>query len=398
MKIENLRSERNGDRARVAATVTWEDCDRPAHDVFFEVDEQFSESLSCDPHAFLIGCAIPALHYGEERVFIDGEICPELRNGLLTAVMWLCNWFYERGRRPVRIEAGLLSDVSHRSPERTGSFFSGGIDSLATLLTNRRDYPLGHPGLIKDGLLVYGLEQDDPEIFKYVLDSMKRAADELKITLIPVYTNVYLNYRQEDAGNKFKFWTYEFQAAALSAVAHALSRRFTVVSIPATESLPERALCPDRMHMIPYGTHPVLDPNYSSSNLRIRHDGIVLSRLDKTRIVAASEAALQNLRVCNNYKRYDPGLLNCGRCEKCLRTMLTLKILGVFDKTGVFQARDLHKALSLQKKLDPYYYMELLPLLRNKGFGDLAKIIKRKIALYRRHEIINYWRDKIRKI
>ncbi len=397
MKIENLRSEKNGNKARAAATVTWEDCERPAYDLFFEVDEQFSESLSCDPHAFLIGCAIPALHFGEERVFIDGEICPELRNGLLTAMTWLCHWFYEPGRRPVRIEAALRSNGSHpHPPARAGSFFSGGIDSFATLLTNRRDYPLEHPGSVKDGLLIYGLEQDDPEIFKYVLDPMKRAADALDITLIPVYTNVYLNYRQEDAGNKFKFWTYEFQSAALSAVAHALSRRLTVVSIPATDSLPEEALATNGKHPRPYGTHPVLDLNYSSLNLRIRHDGITLSRLDKTRIVADSEAALQNLRVCNNYKSYRPGLLNCGRCEKCLRTMLALEIVGVLDRTEVFQARDLHKTMSLQKELDPYYYLELLPYLRDKGLGDLAKIIERKNTIFRRHEMINYWRGKIK--
>ena len=86
MKIENLRTERSNDRVRVAATVIWEDCGRPSHEVFFETDERFSESLIRNPHAFQVVCAIPAMHYGEKRVFIDAEICPELLEGLEIAM------------------------------------------------------------------------------------------------------------------------------------------------------------------------------------------------------------------------------------------------------------------------------------------------------------------------
>jgi len=173
VKIENLRSGKEGNRARVAATVTWEDCDRSTHEVYFETDEAFAEGLSCNPHAFLVGCVVPAMHYGEERVFIDAEICPELRDGLITAMSLLRHWYYDPDRALVRIEAGTRSDLpTPRTPERAGFFFSGGIDSFATLRTNRLGFPLEHPGSIKDGLLVYGLELDDPESFRPVLDSL----------------------------------------------------------------------------------------------------------------------------------------------------------------------------------------------------------------------------------
>ena len=36
MRIEGLHSEKRGDRTRVAATVKWEDCDRPAYELYFE--------------------------------------------------------------------------------------------------------------------------------------------------------------------------------------------------------------------------------------------------------------------------------------------------------------------------------------------------------------------------
>ena len=89
MRIENLRLETNQSKARAMATVVWEDCDRPTRDVYFEVDDTFAHDLACNPHAFLVGSIIPAMHHGEGRISIDEEICPELRNGLVTAMGWI---------------------------------------------------------------------------------------------------------------------------------------------------------------------------------------------------------------------------------------------------------------------------------------------------------------------
>lgn len=379
MKIENLRSERKGNRARVAATVTWEDCDRPTHEVYFETDEAFADGLVCNPHAFVVGCMVPAMHYGEERIFIDAEICPELRDGLITAMSLLRHWYYDPDRPLVRIEAGAKSDLpAPRTPERAGFFFSGGTDSFATLRMNRLNFPLGHPWSIRDGLLVYGLELDDPEAFKYVVQSLSGVAQEVGITLIPVYTNLYLNYRPEDAEDGFRFWTDEFESAVFAAIAHAFSRRLTVVSLASSLDIP---------HLRPHGSHPLLDPNYSSSDLRIRHDGIALSRFAKTELVAGWDVALQHLRVCNVYKHYRSSRLNCGECRKCVQTMVTLLALGVLDRTRAFPSDDVSEELVLTKARPktPYQafsYQELIAPLSEKGRHDLVRAIEHRLAKY----------------
>jgi hypothetical protein len=382
MRIEALRSEKNGNRARVAATVTWEDCDRPTHEVYFETDEKFAESLSCNPHAFLVGCIVPAMHYGEERVFIDAEVCPALRDGLITAMSWLRHWFYEPDRALVRIEAKTRSDMpTPRTPERAGFFFSGGIDSFATLRANRLNFPLEHPWSIKDGLLAYGLEFDKPEAFEYLMDLLSGVAQEAGITLIPVHTNLYLNYRAEDAEDHFRFWSYEFQGAALAAIAHAFVRRLTIVSIASTDDVP---------NIYPFGTHPLLDPNYSSIDLRIRHDGSAFSRFAKTKLIADWDVALRNLRVCNQTSLYRPGRLNCGKCEKCVRTMLALSALGVLDQTRAFPQDDLSEETVRSAVRISYdivhYYQELIAPLEEGGRHDLARAVERCIAIYRDRE------------
>ena len=128
MKIEDLRSEKNNGRSRVAATVIWENCDRSKQEIYFETSEAFEDGLKLNPDAFLVACAIPAMHYGEERVFIDAEICPELREGLSVALGWLRHWF-QPDREPLRIEAKTRSSIPALSrPEWSGFLFSGGID------------------------------------------------------------------------------------------------------------------------------------------------------------------------------------------------------------------------------------------------------------------------------
>ena len=65
MRIENLRLESSSGLVRAAATVKWETCQEPDKDIYIETEESFAESFSCNPHAFVVGCIIPAMHFGE---------------------------------------------------------------------------------------------------------------------------------------------------------------------------------------------------------------------------------------------------------------------------------------------------------------------------------------------
>jgi hypothetical protein len=172
MRIENLRSEINGTRRRVVAEVSWEDSNRPALDVYFETDEPFANGLSCNPHAFLIGCCMPAMFHREKRIFIDAEVFPEVIEGVQSAMAWIRHWNYTSDFQLPRIETGPKFKVTAASkPGRAGMFFSGGIDSLAALRHNLLHFPKEHVWSIKDALIVHGLEIDDQEKFSYVVDS-----------------------------------------------------------------------------------------------------------------------------------------------------------------------------------------------------------------------------------
>ena len=378
MIIENLRLEDRDKKVRLAATVKWEDCERPVEELYFETRAEFSDDISCNPNAFLVACVAPAMYFGEKRIFLDAEVCPELKNGLVTVMHWFRHWWYEPDRELVKIEAKSMKQIDPKNLKRAAVFYSGGIDSFTTIYLNRLTYPSEHPGFIKDGLHVFGLEHDDIETFEYLGNSLTKFADEIGITYIPVYTNIYLNHMEEDSKNNFDFFHNQYQSASISAVAHIFTKRLSYASTSSGTHL---------RVMRPTGCHPLIDHNYSSYDLRIQQRGVYLSRLEKVRLLSNWSIALPYIRVCNRYKSYWLNTLNCGRCEKCICTMLELLALKLLDRTDAFprhdvNANDVRKAVVIENSFMEDCYIELLSPLAEQGRLDLVKAIRERIAIY----------------
>lgn len=369
MKIVNLRTESNIDRVRVAADIIWEDSSQPAMELYFDTISEFADSLSCNPHAFLVASAIAAMHHNEKRVLMIEEICPELHDGLKTAMMWLQHWYGYKYNIPA-IEAAKRSNphLAQKS-RRAGMFISGGIDSLALLRFNRLNCPVSHPMSIKDGILVCGLELNDEEKFQYVQKNLRPVAEDAHITLIPIYTNI--RYLDDD----WSFWDSSFEGACFASIGHALTHRLSAISLASTHHI---------KYSHPHGSHPMLDENYSSYDIKIKHELLTLSRFERTKLLADWDVASHNLRVCNRTRLYSSDKLNCGKCEKCVRTKLSLLILGVLEKSPSFSENDISPELisSLPLLNDTTYpfYPELVDLLAEMGRGDLARAIKHHIT------------------
>lgn len=151
MKVMNLATSATGDQVRAHATVTWEDCDRPERIIYFGTDPSVADDLSPNPNAFLLATILFALRHGERRVLVEGQICPQLRNGLVTAMQQLKQWYGPPYDRFVAVEATKgFAPALPNSDGRTASFMSGGVDALTRLRRNRLDFPLEHPASIRD--------------------------------------------------------------------------------------------------------------------------------------------------------------------------------------------------------------------------------------------------------
>jgi hypothetical protein len=372
MRIVNLEKSVADGLARVSARVVWEACDQPEREIFIETEAAFADALAPLPDAFLTGALIPALHFGERRIAVEGAVCPRLKEGLAT-VMGLMQWWSAGQLQPLALEAGTLAEPRFGAQgRRTGLFLSGGIDSLAALRRNRLHYSSGHPGAVQDCLLLHGFDIGGVmargmkyHVFERAKAHMDPVAREAGVILIPVYTNIRHLCDNRD------LWLNRFFGAVLGAVAQAFAPRLSRVDIAASYDLP---------NLVPCGSHPMLDPEYSSFDVQIRHRDVELPRIAKLRLIADWDVALQNLRVC---LANVPERLNCGRCEKCVRTMTGLLAIGALPKTRAFVEKEvtpeMFEAFRINIRHREPFYEELLEPLETIGRPDLATLIRTKL-------------------
>jgi hypothetical protein len=373
MRLEHFRIDHRDDLAQVLATVHWEDNETPPSDLFIATTAEFEADLAPDPNAFLVGCLVPAMYLGERRIRVDAAICPELKEGLDTAMALMQHWSPERFV-PLAIEAPHRTAARYRpTVRRCGAFLSGGFDSLAALRLNRLNYHQDHPGYIHDCLVVHGFDIGGVvargmkfHVFERALAHMAPVARDAGVTLIPVYTNIRHLCDERD------LWLDKFFGAVLAAVGHALGPRISLLNIASSFDIP---------NLVPCGSHPMLDPLYGSAEVRIRHRDHGLSRLEKLRIVAGWPVAFNHFRVC---LANVPDQLNCGRCEKCVRTMTELLAIGQLHRTAAFDADDVTPDMLAAFRIDirhrEVFYGDLIDPLRAMGRDDLADAIAAGIA------------------
>ena len=376
MRIDAITLEELPGKRRVAASVEWEDADRPSLGLFAETDADRREGFWPDPNAFLTACALPAWHAGERRVFIDGELCPVLHDRIAIVFATLQTWYPELGPPPT-IEAKRYRAHSPLG-RQAASYLSCGIDSLAILQMNRVQYPSQHPSSIKavlcvDFLQEHNLAKDETaHQAQKRLASARTVASDAGVDAIPVTTNVL---ELDPDGN---FFSFKWHGAALLFIGHLFSQRFHKVSLASTY---------DAAHLEPWGSHPLLDPYYGSAHLEIEHAGLHLSRLEKTRLVADWPVALDHMLVCQGQRSGDT---NCGACEKCIRTMTALVALRRLDDSRAFPSSDVTPALletvreyeMIYNDSQAAFYGELLQPLRDSGREDLAVVVDSILRSY----------------
>jgi hypothetical protein len=235
-----------------------------------------------------------------------GSVSPRLAGNLETIRDIYAAWI--PGRK-IPLEFELSSDVA--APGKCVSlFFSGGVDSFYSLIMHRDE--------VENLILIHGFDIPlaETKTFELALEQAREAARLFSKRLIVAKTNLHWEESSLyiDAPRIPCGWAI-YWGAALAAVAYALAPNHRKIYIASSTSY---------ANLHPDGSHPLLDPLWSIEALQIVHDSPE-SRIDKLCVVVQYPEALSRLRVCWE----NLGVNNCGLCEKCVRTMLGLRALGV---------------------------------------------------------------------
>lgn len=282
-------------------------------EVWFECPESLSGGLATSGNPWLIAMLPEAAVRGESiqvELPVDARLVENLRGVTAT---W-CSWYPHM--HPVAIIAADQTIVD-MPPTRRGAFFSGGIDSYFTIARRApQEMGSGMPiGKLDELVTVWGFDVgvNDSEGFWPLAEGLQAAARAMKIQHTVVRTNLRL------ALNEFRRnWGPLTFGAGLAFVATMLERRYGAFYLGSSYSFGQ---------LVPWGSHPLVDPLFSSSGLTIIHDGASFNRFEKTAHVGKFEPAYESLHVCQAN-----GTSNCSDCEKCLRTMVALDVLGLKDQ------------------------------------------------------------------
>ncbi len=250
-----------------------------------------------DASPFVPALLLAAMLTGE-GLEIDGSVSPRLIGGAVQAMAVYRNFYGTPGRPLELVTLEATTREPAPAPDARAAFFTGGLDSWFTALTRPVDALITVPSLH---------HRAEPGVRRRWADETRASVETLGIRGITVETNWVELLAPIVVTNKGL-------GAVLAAVGLAVGIGFREVLISAGVSL----AIARRNH-----SHPVLDALWSTERTEIVHDRPELNRLDKARVLASSPRALDRLKVC---MRSVDG--NCGRCEKCLRTMVVLQLAG----------------------------------------------------------------------
>lgn len=310
-----------------------------------EITAEFSTDLDVDtgPDPLVVAGLLPAMRL-RETLRVDRPVSARLLAGTDHIQEVLVAWDREnpRGRRfrRIRIEAEPV-ERPRTSGRGTACFFSGGVDSFHSVLAHRHEI---------DALL-YVRGYDHTLTRTPLTDEIRRrmhdAADQLELPLIEISTDL----RAALSAPHRVGWP-DYHGAALAFIGHLLSPRFSRVLIPATNTY---------ANLVPLGSHPLLDPWWSSESVEFVHDGAHVKRRQKLKAVARHQAARQHLRVC---WRNLAGRYNCGECEKCIRTGVGALAAGVDQAFESLPTPDPRQVAAVRRKGAGLAWLELRDDLR----------------------------------
>jgi hypothetical protein len=315
--VDEVRTEEDSSRAVLSCRLRAMGLNLPSR-ISFQVPPELAPHLAKNGDPFLPVGLLLAMSC-RRRLVIEADVSATLLSASGTIMDIYRSWSSLKPKTLDAVEVLASPIARDRRGTSSGAFFSGGVDSFYTLLKNVARYPAGDSRLVTHLLLVHGFDvkvtQED--LFQQVRQEIADVAEQLGKRLVIVKTDV----KSALAGIH---WGDYAHGPALASVGLALAGLFHTLYIPATYAFTE---------LRPRGSHPGTDPLWSTEGLEFVHDGAEADRSQKIRMLARSPAALRSLRVCweNRGNAY-----NCGRCEKCLRTMVELEMCGVLSQARMF--------------------------------------------------------------
>ncbi len=310
MRVDDIRLDLDDARFELSGRITMDRLDTDGHRIWFRVPPEYSSS-EVDASPFLPALLATAMWWGEPLA-IEGPVSARLLDAAPLAMRRYQNFFPSLRVVPVSAPRRQLGGET----PATACFFTRGVDSWYSVLTNIESFDRSRPRLTH---LVHVPGIDwvvTPPTHARGLAATRAAAASIGCELVLAGTNL------RDFIERFQPWDVT-HGGVLAGIGLVLGARFSHLLLASTYPL---------YRLLPWGSHPMLDPLWSTEQTQIVHDAAEVSRVDKLVYLVGHPYALANLKVCFEADTE----YNCGVCEKCMLTMVGLRLGGVREHLDGF--------------------------------------------------------------
>ena len=283
--------------------------------LWIKIPSLYECNLTKSSNPFITSLFLLASRFGED-INIKGNVSPRLIWGIQQYLQLFKNW-YPNLYKISKIDAEFY-EKKINSRNDIASSFSGGVDSFYTILRNNPTKPCPLP--ISYAFFIHGFDipLNDPNNYWKIFKQYKSVLKQLDIELIPIATNI--------RDFLFEMTWEEVFGGPLAGIAFCFDNLFQYYLVPSAY---------DSEFLMKQGTDSRLVPLLATESTSLLLDAGGVSRTEKTSLIAKNPNTYNNLRVC--WETID-GVSNCGNCEKCIRTMTELELLGKLDNYSTFKS------------------------------------------------------------
>lgn len=378
MIIKNITSQWIGGATVLSAEINHDNSDGKHQPLWFRIEGINKPPLELgDP--FLAGLLLPCM-LEQEDLEIESPVSNSLLINILNVQDIMSNWYPEL--KKIKIKSPVFyDDHINNNRDLIACFFSGGVDSLYTLCSHLKE--------VTYLILIHGFDisLDDEKLWNKTLQNTRTVAEEMGKKIITIQTNIrevadkrYSKlWKEKHSKKNSSWWPSVLFGSSLASAGLCLQENLDIILISSAGRSREK--------LLPWGSHPDLDKFWSTEKLKFTHDELE-KRINKIKYLSKYPLFLKNLRVCYSKNIEN---INCGICEKCIRTIVAMELSGIKPSGDTFdKIPDIKNVKTTCFSLKgPVYFQweQMLEEATLQGNNELADVISivlgRKFSFYR---------------
>lgn len=252
-----------------------------------------------------------------KKLKIKGAISEKLRRNItIFQEAWHCHFPHLYNLVEIEPSGVIPSRKLIKDPDENNSVltFSGGVDSMFSLLRRQNEKQLIPSEQINSALLVHGF--DIPSSNQVDFDNLRKRIEKITDSVGIELNVLKTSFRASLPTN----WDHS-HGAALAGALHLYSGLSSMGMIASSDPYNYVSFVPHA-----WGSSPATDYLLSGSQMEIIHDGAGYSRPQKLAYLAEHWPSILKLaQFCWSSKVRST---NCGTCDKCVQTRLSLLAAG----------------------------------------------------------------------